>query len=1042
MLFSANKLNAQVTNTESFDGATFVPTGWTNLNVSGTNTWIRVTTGTTPTQTPHTGTGEAKFNSYTTNSGVQALITPAYDLTGIGSNTATVSFWMYRDNGYSTSADKIDVLINTTATVVGATSLGTVNRSNTLAPIESANGWYQYTFNVPGTFNTATNFLILKGTSAYGNNIFIDDVSWISYPPVCSGTPSPGNTISSAASVCPTVPFTLSLQNATTGSGVTYQWKSSTDNITFSDITGATLSSLTTSQSVSTYYKCIVTCSSVTGTSTSVQVIVNGFENCYCTLSATATADSDIGNVTFGTINNGTVTTTLSNSSANGLYNDYTSLTPANIEIGASSPISLSQITSGTTFYSAWFNVFIDYNHNGIFDLPAEQAFTSTILTDEVNPTQTGNIIIPATALTGTTRMRVRLTENGDANNTACGTFSYGEVEDYFINITCPTIVAPEGIGASTCTNTATTISATPGLTGSTLTWYAAATGGTSLATTPSYLTPNLTATTSYWVSEKIGTCTESARTEVIATVDLTNVILIPVSTTCNGGSNGSFTLGTVNCGTAPFTYSIDGGVFGAIPTDLSAGTYSVIVKGTGTGTQESAAISLIVDEPALTISTPTAMDTTVCVNSLSALLNTQSVLSTFTNDTLVITFDVSTQPLELNATPGTQFSTATMSALPAGSTVSSIAFSYPGLTSLGSSYGSDVKIGYTGALHHTAESGIGAPFGASTFEFIDSLNVDSLDINGGVINLFYWDAYNDNTTGAECTFTTGTAVATLKIAYSYPTPSIITWWSTPVGGSQIGTGDTIEAIGTSVLPTSTVLGTYNFYAQGENASCTSPSRTLFTVTLDSPNRTIVALSCESTYTSQFGDIYDTTGIYYHIIPATGSDCDSTVIIDLTIYETPTISIQSGTNLTASSNGSSTTYQWLNCTNGNTVIPNATSSTYTVTVNGMYSVISTVGNCSDTSACVTVNSVGIDNLNTSNIAVKLSPNPTSDKVQVTFTSVSSASIIVYDLQGKIISTINKVISGDLISLEGVQPGIYMIKVISEEGNSSHRIIKN
>ena len=36
----------------------------------------------------------------------------------------------------------------------------------------------------------------------------------------CTGTPAPGNTISSVASVCPTIPFNLSLQNATTGGPV------------------------------------------------------------------------------------------------------------------------------------------------------------------------------------------------------------------------------------------------------------------------------------------------------------------------------------------------------------------------------------------------------------------------------------------------------------------------------------------------------------------------------------------------------------------------------------------------------------------------------------------------------------------------------------------------------------------------------------------------------------------------------------------------------------------------------------------------------
>ena len=58
-------LNSQVINNESFDGTTFVPSGWVNLNVSGTSTWTRETSGTSPIQTPHSGAAEAKFNSRT-----------------------------------------------------------------------------------------------------------------------------------------------------------------------------------------------------------------------------------------------------------------------------------------------------------------------------------------------------------------------------------------------------------------------------------------------------------------------------------------------------------------------------------------------------------------------------------------------------------------------------------------------------------------------------------------------------------------------------------------------------------------------------------------------------------------------------------------------------------------------------------------------------------------------------------------------------------------------------------------------------------------
>jgi hypothetical protein len=174
---------SQINYTESFDGTTFVPTGWTNLLVSGTNTWTRVTAGTFPTQSPRTGLGEARFNSYSVNGGVRALVSPVIDYTNRSGAPTTISFWMYRDNGYNTTADKIDLFMNTAPNLTGASLLGTVNRARGLSPVVVANGWYQYSFTVPLGFTTATNYFILRATSAFGNNIFIDDVSWTSFPP-------------------------------------------------------------------------------------------------------------------------------------------------------------------------------------------------------------------------------------------------------------------------------------------------------------------------------------------------------------------------------------------------------------------------------------------------------------------------------------------------------------------------------------------------------------------------------------------------------------------------------------------------------------------------------------------------------------------------------------------------------------------------------------------------------------------------------------------------------------------------------------------
>ena len=55
----------------------------------------------------------------------------------------------------------------------------------------------------------------------------------------------------------------------------------------------------------------------------------------------------------------------------------------------------------------------------------------------------------------------------------------------------------------------------------------------------------------------------------------ITAVVVTPVDASC-GLSNGSVTIGAVTGGTAPFTYSFNGGAYGAATSfpNLAAGTY------------------------------------------------------------------------------------------------------------------------------------------------------------------------------------------------------------------------------------------------------------------------------------------------------------------------------------------------------------------------------------------------------------------------------------------------------------------------------------
>ncbi|MEY4585676.1 MAG: hypothetical protein RIT05_94 [Bacteroidota bacterium] len=236
----------------------------------------------------------------------------------------------------------------------------------------------------------------------------------------CSGTPAPGNTVSSVTTVCPGINFNLSLQNTPSTTGITYQWQSSANGTTWANVNGATNPTLTTNQTAATYYRCQVTCSGNTGTSTPVLVGISPQSSCYCTAGATSTSFEKISNVTFGTINN--------NSTSTAGYENFTSLS-TNVIAGQTLPISVS---ISNAFSSDEVLVWIDFNQDGDFTDAGEAVYTST---RGVGP-HSGNLTISGSAAIGSTRMRVRMHDAAAGpNNTPCGNSTYGQVEDYTVNI-------------------------------------------------------------------------------------------------------------------------------------------------------------------------------------------------------------------------------------------------------------------------------------------------------------------------------------------------------------------------------------------------------------------------------------------------------------------------------------------------------------------------------------------------------------------------------------------------------------------------------
>lgn len=177
------------------------------------------------------------------------------------------------------------------------------------------------------------------------------------------------------------------------------------------------------------------------------------------------------------------------------------------------------------------------------------------------------------------------------------------------------------------------------------------------------------------------------------------------------------------------------------------------------------------------------------------------------------------------------------------------------------------------------------------------------------------------------------------------------------------------------------------------------------------------------------------TGAIEIFVNSGPNGCDSTVTINLTVLS-PIDTSTSQTGLVLSSNQAGASYQWIDCTNGNSPITGATGADYTATSNGDYAVIVSIGSCSATSACISITDVGIIE-NRLAEEVHLFPNPTSGNFTLDLgLSYSSVEVAITDLQGRLVqSTAHR--HSRILNLQLDEPtGIYLVHVQAGE----HKVV--
>jgi len=166
--------------------------------------------------------------------------------------------------------------------------------------------------------------------------------------------------------------------------------------------------------------------------------------------------------------------------------------------------------------------------------------------------------------------------------------------------------------------------------------------------------------------------------------------------------------------------------------------------------------------------------------------------------------------------------------------------------------------------------------------------------------------------------------------------------------------------------------------------------------------------------------------------------CDS--VITITVNELGAIDTSTTiSNQTITTNENGAIYQWVDCNNNNDSITGETSQSFIANTNGDYAVIVTVGNCSETSACVNIATVGIDAYNLSN-TVSVSPNPTTGNVNLDFGKIlNDGSVIISDITGKQVYRIENLNNQTLnLDINHFSKGVYFVKI---QNNNEQKVLK-
>jgi hypothetical protein len=173
-----------------------------------------------------------------------------------------------------------------------------------------------------------------------------------------------------------------------------------------------------------------------------------------------------------------------------------------------------------------------------------------------------------------------------------------------------------------------------------------------------------------------------------------------------------------------------------------------------------------------------------------------------------------------------------------------------------------------------------------------------------------------------------------------------------------------------------------------------------------------------------------TTAGSYNATFQTSLGCDSVVTLALHVDSVETYTVTKNF-ATLSATALTADYQWIDCNDGNAEIADETAASFTATLNGSYAVVISQNGCVDTSACITIDSIGVGIAEQGMQVIRSAfPNPSQGEFTVELNHATQ--VLIYDATGKVVEE-HQLSSGmQQMNLRHLTNGIYYLRSITTE----------